>query len=329
MIYDTVSNWMPRRFNVNILRPDYCWELPQPKFIATSIPPTPRLSPRLIRRFWGYVHKLLRKFSYLYYCRWCGVKFDPTISQLPFGVLLKWSDGTRLEEALATEVMRKAGFPVPKVICYGEHTDPSNIRRAPASILMTRVPGESLYTELWESYVPKEKATIVSELKYYLDTMRRWENLREDKICSVAGTWIRGLRVPDAKIFPCKDEKAFNAQTMAPTQYPRIKTFPNYEHDMQVAERLHSVPHRIVFSHGDLYPWNIQVSDDGHVVAILDWEAAGWYPEYWEFTTAMRSTRAGWLYDISKALGSDAYLKEFEEQQAVNRLICDSLGWLC
>ena len=40
--------------------------------------------------------------------------------------------------------------------------------------------------------------------------------------------------------------------------------------------------HKLVFSHGDLNLHNIIVRD-GVIVALLDWEFAGWYPEYWEF----------------------------------------------
>lgn len=48
---------------------------------------------------------------------------------------------------------------------------------------------------------------------------------------------------------------------------------------------LNSHKHKIVFTHGDFRPANIIVRD-GHVAAILDWELAGWYPEYWEFAKA-------------------------------------------
>ena len=37
----------------------------------------------------------------------------------------------------------------------------------------------------------------------------------------------------------------------------------------------------IVFTHGDLGPQNIMV-ENGHISGIVDWEQAGWYPEYWE-----------------------------------------------
>lgn len=42
----------------------------------------------------------------------------------------------------------------------------------------------------------------------------------------------------------------------------------------------------IYFTHGDLHLGNIIVSGtpgSRKVVGILDWEQAGWYPEYWEY----------------------------------------------
>ncbi|KAF8531663.1 kinase-like domain-containing protein [Gautieria morchelliformis] len=37
------------------------------------------------------------------------------------------------------------------------------------------------------------------------------------------------------------------------------------------------------FTHGDIAPRNILVKNK-KIVAILDWESAGWYPEYWKYT---------------------------------------------
>lgn len=39
------------------------------------------------------------------------------------------------------------------------------------------------------------------------------------------------------------------------------------------------------FSHGDLGPSNIMV-EDGHIVGIIDWEQAGWYPYFWDHFVA-------------------------------------------
>lgn len=43
--------------------------------------------------------------------------------------------------------------------------------------------------------------------------------------------------------------------------------------------------HEIVFTHGNLRPNNIIVKN-GRLAAIIKWESAGWYPDYWEFVKA-------------------------------------------
>jgi aminoglycoside phosphotransferase (APT) family kinase protein len=60
--------------------------------------------------------------------------------------------------------------------------------------------------------------------------------------------------------------------------------------------------------HGDLAPQNIIVQE-GKIVAIIDWETAGWFPEYWEYTQAWESawrwqewrTRLGEFLDVYEA----------------------------
>ncbi|TFY63573.1 hypothetical protein EVJ58_g3183 [Rhodofomes roseus] len=52
-------------------------------------------------------------------------------------------------------------------------------------------------------------------------------------------------------------------------------------------QRIYDMAHTVVLSHGDLAPHNILVMD-GHITGVIDWEAAGWYPEYWEYTTMLK-----------------------------------------
>jgi serine/threonine protein kinase len=50
---------------------------------------------------------------------------------------------------------------------------------------------------------------------------------------------------------------------------------------------------RVVWTHGDLMPRNIMIHKDGvnedgsgiFTVVIIDWESAGWYPEWWDWAT--------------------------------------------
>lgn len=49
--------------------------------------------------------------------------------------------------------------------------------------------------------------------------------------------------------------------------------------------QVHQRQYKICFTHGDLGVQNILVRD-AKVVALIDWECAGWYPGYWEYTRA-------------------------------------------
>lgn len=43
---------------------------------------------------------------------------------------------------------------------------------------------------------------------------------------------------------------------------------------------------RVFFSHADLTPTNIIVAGppgERRISSVIDWEQAGWYPEYWEY----------------------------------------------
>jgi thiamine kinase-like enzyme len=72
-----------------------------------------------------------------------------------------------------------------------------------------------------------------------------------------------------------------------------------------------------VFTHGDLRPANIIVTSTSpaKVVAIVDWEQAGWYPDYWEYCKAMYTTdyEGEWAKCISKFLDPhDTPLEAFD-----------------
>ncbi|KAI0543202.1 kinase-like domain-containing protein [Xylaria digitata] len=38
-----------------------------------------------------------------------------------------------------------------------------------------------------------------------------------------------------------------------------------------------------VFTHADLAPRNVLVDKSGTITGLVDWEFAGWYPDYWEY----------------------------------------------
>jgi Ser/Thr protein kinase RdoA (MazF antagonist) len=68
---------------------------------------------------------------------------------------------------------------------------------------------------------------------------------------------------------------------------------------------------KICFTRGDLNGANILVRK-GKVAAIIDFDLSGFYPEYWEYTTAMVgiSGEEFWKEEISRFL--DVYPEELE-----------------
>ena len=106
---------------------------------------------------------------------------------------------------------------------------------------------------------------------------------------------IPSLPIPDSAISDslgeaCRDTRIRGARPVGP--------FGNEAAFSQVL-RFSDEParrgHKIVFTHADLNPRNILVdrivrsngTTGWELTGIVDWERAGYYPEYWEYTKAM------------------------------------------
>ncbi|KAJ3740055.1 kinase-like domain-containing protein [Lentinula detonsa] len=86
-----------------------------------------------------------------------------------------------------------------------------------------------------------------------------------------------------------------------------------------IAEPVHTRDYRITFTHSDLNPHNILVKDD-HLAAIIDWEFAGWYPEYWEYTQlVMQNLHLRPREEFWKRVGffSGQYIEELKLERAL------------
>ncbi|KAH9886110.1 APH-domain-containing protein [Xylariomycetidae sp. FL2044] len=315
--------WL-RRFTPSFLHPEFTWrhvrlgDVP----LSSKLPSSPRPLPQLIRRAIGYGHDVLSEFA-RYYCAWYGISYRPVMVSLPFGLVLKWSDGTSVDEVQSMRAIRKAGIPAPRVISYGEH---ASTPWAPISILMTRIPGDEL-AEVYEDLEPDELDQIVSELHVIFKTMRSWPNPWGSRICSISGGSMRSIRVPRHRIGPYETEQELNDHLLSPASSHSFGSREDFERTLEVARQMQGMCHPTVFTHGDFALHNVMVHD-GHVSAFIDWESAGWYPDYWEFTTPLRwsVSRPEWRRMLMH-LGGSAYEKELEYEMAIKSLTVDS--WIC
>jgi aminoglycoside phosphotransferase len=123
---------------------------------------------------------------------------------------------------------------------------------------------------------------------------------------------------------PFGNREQFHDYLLAPVSRNGFSSEEEFQAALGEARKIRHMSHRIVFTHGDFKAHNILVDDDGHLSGFIDWECAGWQPEYWEFTTSMRSGQHSWWYQVALRLGGEQYLEELRYDSALNRLTVDS-----
>lgn len=165
-------------------------------------------------------------------------------------------------------------------------------------------------------------------MQIILKAMRKWSHpWGGERICSVSGTAIRSVRVPNHLVGPCENEREFNGYLISAASDHAFSSRDEYEEKVLCAKKMQSIPHRVVFTHGDLKHHNI-LFYKGHISGFVDWESCGWYPEYWEFTTPLRFCPENyWWYDFVSRLGGSEYMKELEYERALDTLTVDSWSW--
>lgn len=148
-------------------------------------------------------------------------------------------------------------------------------------ISMEFVEGETL-EEAWPSMVDQDKKNVLAQLK---DFMYQVHQVEGEFIGSVDKSVYKDQLFSNREhdYGPFQDEDAF---CKGIAQSPRACDANSFT---QIAiNMVNSIPksEHVVLTHGDFVPRNILVRNGGNVAAIVDWEMAGFYPEYWEYAKA-------------------------------------------
>ncbi|KAL9025696.1 MAG: hypothetical protein Q9196_005525 [Gyalolechia fulgens] len=201
----------------------------------------------------------------------------------------KFGDSISLTEAESMRFIRsRTSVPVPKVIDAFVLQDTKHV-----CILMEYIDGQPLY-EVWDTYSKMQKEHVISQLKGFMEELRQ---IKGSSIGPVDGTYCveQFFDGEDQATYgPYESETAFNDGLVRALEARGRNTWTAV-----VARFIRAMPpHSIVFTHNDLAPRNILVRD-GNVVAILDWEFSGFYPEYWEYIKALYwpDWQSGWIKD--------------------------------
>ncbi|KAF5852142.1 hypothetical protein GGP41_000883 [Bipolaris sorokiniana] len=166
--------------------------------------------------------------------------------------------------------------------------------------------------ERWPELSSADKQAICTDLRAMVSSLRSLRDGESQKIigtiCHGAGEDICVKEMPSVRPFPSRAEFHDWLSWSWRRRVPDSQSIP----DPWRVCLLDNGP--IVFTHGDLHRGNIIVNatSPAKVVAIIDWQLSGWYPDYWEYCKALFTAEWGkeWRDYIHQFL--DPYPPEFE-----------------
>ncbi|KAI0868059.1 kinase-like domain-containing protein [Hypoxylon argillaceum] len=149
-------------------------------------------------------------------------------------------------------------------------------------ITMEYIEGQTLQ-QAWPVLTPDQRSGILDQLRGYIAQLRALKGtLKETQIGRLNG---QGVVVPCILMRsggPFDTLEELHDWLVKPPKGLRSESM--YWHQITTHLRTECP---VVFTHGDIAARNILVRD-GNIVALLDWEFAGWFPEYWEYVFALR-----------------------------------------
>lgn len=242
-----------------------------------------------------------------------GAPFSMTVYRLPFGLYLRRSstdlaEKYRVEAHTLRMIERHTNILAPRLLDVF-HTSKYSY------LLMTRVPGRPIGPML-STLTDEQLKQAVTDLKGYISQLRQIpRDESEHRICNSKGGGILDWRIPDSQ----QEELMFKSEA----DFNRYLTQPFLGDVQKRAAVSHDKQHDIVFTHGDLNPRNILATEDGKITGIVDWENAGWFPEYWEYTKSHYAVRhtIRWLADVV-----DRVFEGYRDELFVENMLSDLLG---
>lgn len=251
-----------------------------------------RLVPKMIR---VQIYHLLLKASRRLYPR----SFTGFVHQLPFGLYAKECNRSPRNEIEALRLVeRYTSIPAPLWIddFQDEHT----------TLIMTAMPGQTLENVFYRLSYPERKQ-LSKDLKGFLSQLKHIPNKTSHRFSNSDGGPMIDHRFPSGVAGPFALIQEFNSFLVH--LYVRMET-------REKIAAVHAREYRSVFAHADLHPSNILI-ENGRISAIVDWECAGFYPEYWDFTKLMYGANSFHPMRpvVREAFGEDAYEEELEAEQ--------------
>ncbi|KAF7298399.1 Kinase-like protein [Mycena kentingensis (nom. inval.)] len=210
---------------------------------------------------------------------WGGILYGEyeSLTRISRTLCVKSHFSTKLSEALTLEyIAAHTTIPVPRV--HAVYKD----RRGYLNMVMDYVPGTEL-EKIWNALGHEDRLSIVRQLRGFIDQLRALQPPDPRTVQAVGGGPCKDTAISPPDFGPFPSVAAFHSflghDYVIKHEFPAGK-FPDSRAAFMACT---ARPYRIMFAHCDIAPRNIIV-DGKQIVAIVDWEKAGWYPEYREFT---------------------------------------------
>lgn len=191
---------------------------------------------------------------------------------LPFGLVIKESREETRNEANALRMVEEyTSIPAPRLVDVGEYNGQNYV-------VMTLLPGKTLH-EVFHLMSYQERNRFADDLSACVAQLRQIPNKTPYKFANTIGGRIYDPRIScPSDADPCNTEAEF---------YDILTAHHDCTAEEAFGEEYASLrqDHRSFFTHSDLHASNILI-ENGCLCGIVDWEAAGYKPEYWEFTKA-------------------------------------------
>lgn len=210
-------------------------------------------------------------------------------------------------------VANNTSVPIPKVWC-------SFTRNGRVYLVMERIRGDCI-AKGWDERSKESKDTLLAQLKVMVEEIRSLQPRPDAGVESCVGGSLFDSRMPrpDRRFGPFQTIQEFHLwlrDNLRPSEAekPEQAAEQDWKDVKDMAARQDGPWPRPVFTHGDLNPCNIIVRGD-KVVGIIDWEFSGWYPNYWEYTSA-------WCTQILRTEWQDllsSFLEPFPEELEMER----------
>ncbi|KAK4130635.1 kinase-like protein [Trichocladium antarcticum] len=229
-----------------------------------------RLVPSRVR-IWAY-SKLYRAGRAIY------GPTDTKVQRLPFNLFIKYrsvsSPGLLINEHDALQLIRKnSDLMVPQPLDFVSDSKWSYMVTA-------RVPGYQL-SEVFSMLTDEQLHALAMDLNEFLSKLRAIPKGARSRTAPM--TAVTGAAGGDCH--HVRMELMFGKGTYGP--FTTEQDFHDFIRPRRPAApgEIQRGGHDIVMTHGDLSRRNVIVDKDGRLVGVVDWEHAGWYPTYWEFTS--------------------------------------------